>query len=153
MGEEMKAQYLAHIRSLTSTIHQLKERLAPFRERMMQGQLPSDQGISLLDVKSHTLLSYCMHLVQLMLLKVHGSSIQEEEGAEGEKGTPLSALIEHRIVLERIKPVQLKLKYQIEKLMKAATGKEEGGGGRGLPLACPCGMCVGIWQRRATTSD
>lgn len=60
-----------------------------------------------------------------MLLKAKGESIQPpQEGTLGTACVGCSAvdrLIELRIVLEKMRPLELKLKYQIDKLIKAAS--------------------------------
>nr|CAG4635187.1 EOG090X0IJO [Alona affinis] len=84
--------------------------------RVKNKELPIDQGMSFLDVKNQMLLKYLINLNCVMLKKVSGESI---------KGDPvIDRLVEIRTILERMRPVEHKLKYQIEKLLKfAATGK------------------------------
>ena len=74
-------------------------------------ELKTNQGISLLEVRMHGLLSYLCDLSFLSLLKVSGSSI---------KHPVVDRLIEWRTILEKTKPLETKLKYQIDKLVKAA---------------------------------
>ncbi|KAI0219446.1 Neuroguidin-A [Lamellibrachia satsuma] len=75
--------------------------------------LSTAKGISFLDVKYHLLLDYLMNLTFVMSHKVNGRSI---------KGEPsIDRLVEIRTVLEKMRPIDQKLKYQIDKLIKTAT--------------------------------
>jgi U3 small nucleolar ribonucleoprotein protein LCP5 len=70
-------------------------------------------GISLLSVRLHSLLSYLINVSFLILLKASGKSIN---------GHPVvKRLIELRAVLEKTKPLELKLNYQISKLVQMAA--------------------------------
>ncbi|KAK3085521.1 hypothetical protein FSP39_004569 [Pinctada imbricata] len=64
------------------------------------------------------MLSYLIDLTHLMLHKCHGKSIE---------GNPsVWRLVELRTVLEKMKPIDQKLKYQIDKVIKIAnTGSTE----------------------------
>eukprot|EP00004_Rigifila_ramosa_P002401 TRINITY_DN12513_c0_g1_i1.p1 TRINITY_DN12513_c0_g1~~TRINITY_DN12513_c0_g1_i1.p1 ORF type:complete len:376 (-),score=97.96 TRINITY_DN12513_c0_g1_i1:859-1866(-) len=69
-------------------------------------------GISLLDVKVHLLLSYLSELLFTWILRADGIRLE---------GHPVvQSLIEHRVVLDRIRPLDAKLKYQVEKLLSSA---------------------------------
>ncbi|KAL1124544.1 hypothetical protein AAG570_001170, partial [Ranatra chinensis] len=70
------------------------------------------QGIELLDVKNQLLLQYLTHIVYLLLLKNSGRSIEGDEA--------IGRLVELRVIMERIRPIEQKLKYQIDKLIKIA---------------------------------
>lgn len=72
----------------------------------------TSKGISLLDVKCHTLMSYLMDLTNIILKKCQLQSIRDGESVE--------RLVEQRTVLERIRPLEFKIKYQIDKLVKTA---------------------------------
>lgn len=85
--------------------------------RVRKGEVRTSNGVSLLEVKVHSMLSYLTNLAFYLLLKVHGQSIS---------GHPVvDQLVELRIVLEKIKPLEQKLKYQIDKLVKAASMHED----------------------------
>ena len=95
----------------------LKDRLQPLISKIKAQELATDQGISLLEVKCHSLLSYMTHLSYFILLKLQGMSV------EGHPCT--TSLVELRTVLEKIKPLENKLKYQIDKLVKSAVLKQD----------------------------
>ncbi|KAJ3044575.1 Serine/threonine-protein kinase smg1 [Rhizophlyctis rosea] len=132
--ETDSAEFLNLLKDFKNKVSDMRGRLAPLLERIHSGDLPTSNGVSLLEVKVHSLLSYITNLGFYLMLKLHGHSIS---------GHPvIHRLIELRIVLEKIKPLEAKLKYQIEKLVKAAAmedhaGLVEGGAGGGVvdPLA------------------
>ena len=97
--------------------------------------LPND-GISLLDTKNELLLSYLHNLVFLVLLKLKRSTqevsrrpIVPDVTSEHDSGdnvkiqhSSITKLVELRLYLEKgIKPLENRLKYQIDKVVQAAT--------------------------------
>jgi len=72
----------------------------------------TSKGISLLDIKCHTLMSYLGDLAHVILKKSKFESIKDDASIE--------RLVEQRTVLERIRPLEFKIKYQIDKLVKTA---------------------------------
>lgn len=70
-------------------------------------------------MKYHILLEYITNLAFVMYRKLDGQSIQDHPA--------VVSLIEQRTILEKMKPVEQKLKYQIDKLVRAAVvGQQEG---------------------------
>lgn len=87
-------------------------------QRVRRGEMSTDQGLSFLEMKYNMLLSYLINLSFIVLRKCSGEKIE---------GDPcIDRLIEIRTVLEKIRPIDHKLKYQIDKLVKTAvTGSNE----------------------------
>ncbi|XP_066137897.1 neuroguidin [Euwallacea fornicatus] len=81
-------------------------------QKVRKGELTTDQGLSFLEVKYNMLLSYLINLTYVVLRKCSGQPIE---------GDPcIDRLTEIRTVLEKIRPIDHKLKYQIDKLVKTA---------------------------------
>lgn len=81
--------------------------------KVRNGELSTDQGLSFLEMKYNMLLSYLINLTYVVLRKCSGEMIE---------GDPcIDRLIEIRTVLEKIRPIDHKLKYQIDKLVKTAV--------------------------------
>ncbi|XP_021891912.1 neuroguidin, partial [Carica papaya] len=79
---------------------------------------PTADGISYLEAKHLLLLSYCQSLVYYLLQKAKGLSIE---------GHPVvSSLVEIRLFLEKIRPIDKKLQYQIQKLTRVSTTEKPG---------------------------
>ena len=59
------------------------------------------------------LLDYCIHVAFFLLLKLEGQRVDGH--------AVIDRLVESRLFLEKIKPMESKLKYQIDKLIRAAV--------------------------------
>lgn len=95
--------------------------------------LPPQDGISLLDTKCDLLLSYLQNLVFLMLLQLRelpseGASAKEDSDSESSQSIRTQVtnkLIELRTYLDRgVRPLEGRLKYQVDKVIKAAEEAE-----------------------------
>ncbi|KAJ3019941.1 hypothetical protein HKX48_001531 [Thoreauomyces humboldtii] len=128
------AEFIRLIGDLKDKLSELQLRIAPTVESAEAGDIQTSKGVSLLEVKVHSMLSYLTNLAFYLLLKLHGRSVV---------GHPaIDQLVELRIVMEKIKPLEQKLKYQIDKLVKAAAMNEdqkEATGANGESLATPVG--------------
>ncbi|EPQ29813.1 uncharacterized protein PFL1_02486 [Pseudozyma flocculosa PF-1] len=76
-------------------------------------------GISLLTLKNDVLLDYLHHLVLLSAWKMSGNSLTESHGARLVRN-----LVKLRLVLEKVKPLESRLRYQVEKLLRAAEDED-----------------------------
>ena len=90
----------------------LKHQLAPLLARIKADELPTTHGISFLEIKFHLLLSYCQNIAFYLLLKAEGQSVKDHPVIE--------SLLRIRTMMERLKPLDSKLKHQIDKLLDAA---------------------------------
>lgn len=81
--------------------------------QLADGELLTAGGIPYLDVKVQLLLSYNINLALLVLLKMGGRSIEEH--------AVVDALIKRRAVLEKIRPIDTKLRYEVDKLLRTAA--------------------------------
>ncbi|KND04102.1 hypothetical protein, variant [Spizellomyces punctatus DAOM BR117] len=110
-------EFVTLLSDFKAKVVELRARLAVTIDGVQNGSIRTSNGVSLLEVKVHSILSYLTNLAFYLLLKLHGHSPQNHEA--------ISNLVELRIVLEKIKPLEQKLKYQIDKLVKAATMHED----------------------------
>ncbi|KAF9432154.1 hypothetical protein BGZ76_011187 [Entomortierella beljakovae] len=102
------------------------------QNRLDSKEIDTSKGLSFLEVKYHILLEYITNLSFVMYKKLNGESIKDHPA--------VIALIEQRTILEKMKPVEQKLKYQIDKLVRAAvvgqqTGEAQGELGGADPLS------------------
>ncbi|KAM0749930.1 hypothetical protein T439DRAFT_381476 [Meredithblackwellia eburnea MCA 4105] len=127
MEGQVSEKELETLKSLVSTIQTgavgVKDSVASWRSKVNTSKdLEYPTGISLLSLKNHVLLSYIHHLIAVLQLKLSGQSLQtEKEGA-----SVVETLIKLRVVLEKISPLEAKLKYQVEKLVRKADSAERG---------------------------
>ncbi|GAB4839524.1 hypothetical protein Ancab_029050 [Ancistrocladus abbreviatus] len=78
-------------------------------------EFPTADGLSYLEAKHLLLLNYCQSLVFYLLHKAKGLSIE---------GHPVvHSLVEIRLFLEKIRPIDKKMQYQLEKITRA-TGND-----------------------------
>ncbi|PUU76402.1 hypothetical protein B9Z19DRAFT_256055 [Tuber borchii] len=83
---------------------------------------PPENGISLLDLKNELLLSYIHNVVFLVLVRLRSGTLSNGIGADAVK-----ELVKIRVLLERgVKPLEGKLKYQIDKVIAAASSSTPG---------------------------
>ncbi|XP_006458444.1 hypothetical protein AGABI2DRAFT_190725 [Agaricus bisporus var. bisporus H97] len=108
--------------------------------------LDMKEGISLLSIKHHTLISYIRSLTLLSSRRMLGHTLSTREqptaafsttdrGVRGSgAGDLVDSMIEGRIVLEKTRALENKLKYQIDKLVKLAREPENANIGINDPL-------------------
>jgi len=72
-----------------------------------------EKGLSFLEMKCHMFLEYLINVTYSMLLKINGKQLSGEPCIEH--------LVEIRTILSKIRPIEKKLKYQIDKYVKMAT--------------------------------
>lgn len=75
-----------------------------------------EEGIGLLHLKNLLMADYLQNLVYLAAVKTEGGSIKGDQAIE--------RIVEDRTVLEKIKPMEKKLKYQIDKYIRLADHAE-----------------------------
>lgn len=96
---------------------------------------PPTDGISLLDTKNALLLSYIHNLVFLIILKLRQTAGEGQDAIMPLDAAVIKKLVELRVYMERgVRPLEGRLKYQIEKALRAAddaeraaTAKTDGG--------------------------
>ncbi|KAJ9137313.1 Sas10/Utp3/C1D family protein [Pleurostoma richardsiae] len=122
---------MATATTLPALLESLTQSLSSANEATpkLSGIGPTQDGISLLDVKNELLLSYLQNLVFLILLKIRNSR-QEETNEDHATSISLQdaavkKLVELRLYLEKgVRPLEDKLRYQIEKVLRAADDQE-----------------------------
>lgn len=76
------------------------------------GKLATAEGVSYLEAKHLLLLHYCINIVFYLLLKAEGRPVRDHP--------VIPRLLELRAYLEKIRPIDKKLQYQMEKLLTVA---------------------------------
>lgn len=93
---------------LKSVLAELNNQVKPMLEKAKKSS--TKQGLSFLEVKYQLLLSYSTNLTFFLLLKAEGKNIKNHP--------VLRQLIHYRAMLEALRPIDKKLRYQLEKLLK-----------------------------------
>ncbi len=102
----------ALLQELRASLSEIRARLGPLLQEVKSGDIATAEGVSYLEAKHLLLLHYVACLVFYLLLKSEGRSVKDHP--------VISKLIEIRSYLEKTRPIDRKLKYQIGKLLAAA---------------------------------
>eukprot|EP00727_Mastigamoeba_balamuthi_P012537 m51a1_g7906 putative small nucleolar RNA U3 (665) ;mRNA; f:161966-164509 len=106
---------LAEFKAKVATV---RDQLAPLIRRVRDGELPTGQGVSFLELKYQLLVQYCTNIAFYLALKAKGEEVKDHP--------VIAELVRIRTLLEKLRPLERKLKYQIDKLLKtAATGTSD----------------------------
>uniref|UniRef100_A0A3Q3W5K8 Neuroguidin n=1 Tax=Mola mola TaxID=94237 RepID=A0A3Q3W5K8_MOLML len=81
--------------------------------KVKDGAFNTTKGLSFLDLRYHLLLFYLQDITHLISIKTVGGKIKESEA--------LNRVVTIRTVLEKMRPLDHKLKYQIDKLLRTAV--------------------------------
>ncbi|EGG03866.1 uncharacterized protein MELLADRAFT_108943 [Melampsora larici-populina 98AG31] len=102
-----------NIETLLKTIQTESNRLI----EQLPTEIPStSEGISLLSLKNDILLSYIHHLINICALRISGPTSFLEK--TGPMPNSIEQLVWLRLVMDKVRPMEGKLKYQIDKLVK-----------------------------------
>ncbi|KAL7840889.1 hypothetical protein AOLI_G00262120 [Acnodon oligacanthus] len=96
---EQVVSVTSHVRDLIKKVHEKAYR--------------TSKGLSFLDLKYHLLLFYLQDVTHLMCVKTNGQSLIDSAAVQ--------RLVTIRTVLEKMRPLDQKLKYQIDKLVRTAV--------------------------------
>ncbi|KAG8373171.1 hypothetical protein BUALT_Bualt12G0143300 [Buddleja alternifolia] len=103
-------QLAAVLKEMKEGLDNVRNKIQALTDKVKANNLPTSDGISYLEAKHLLLLNYCQSLVYFLLCKTKGLSIQ---------GHPVvRSLVEIRLFLEKIRPIDKKLQYQIQKLTR-----------------------------------
>ncbi|XP_068721580.1 neuroguidin-like [Montipora capricornis] len=101
------------MREMGEKVLDVDQHVEKLMQKITSGALVTKKGVSFIEVKFHLLLSYVIDLTYYLLTKAEGKSWQGDPAVE--------RLIEARTVLEKMRPIDQKMKYQIDKMIKSAT--------------------------------
>jgi len=107
---------LEEFQNLIEEVHsksaEAKAIIDSLNKKVGNADFETKDGLSFLELKNHVMLDYMANLTYVMLRKCSGKSINGEKAIE--------RICEDRTVLEKMKPTEKKLRYQIEKALKIA---------------------------------
>ncbi|KAI8647411.1 Sas10/Utp3/C1D family-domain-containing protein [Parasitella parasitica] len=107
------AEFTKLIKSLKAKIIDMKNQLKPLKQKVESNQVQTSKGVSFLEVKYQIMLQYILQLAYFVHLKISGKQVENSPAVE--------SLVELRVILDKMKPIEAKLKYQIDKLVRAAV--------------------------------
>ena len=112
--QQLLADFKGHVKEAREVLQPL---LADARAR----RLPTEGGVGFVQLKLQLLLSYCSNIAFYLLLKCNGQPVRDHPVVD--------ALLRHRLLIQRLKPIEAKHQYRVRKLLELAASEENGGGG------------------------
>ncbi|XP_029313659.1 neuroguidin [Cottoperca gobio] len=99
--------------NLTEQVTSVTSHVRELITKVKNGAFKTSSGLSFLDLRYHLLLFYLQDLTHLISVKTEGGKIKDSDA--------LTRLLTIRTVLEKMRPLDHKLKYQIDKLVRTAV--------------------------------
>jgi hypothetical protein len=110
MEEEDMGEFLALLKDFKERLNLLRTQLQPLLQKAKESKMPTSSGLSFLQLKYHLMLGYCSSVVFYLMLKGRAGSVQ---------GHPvIRKMLRYRLMLEKIRPLEIKMRFQIEKLLQ-----------------------------------
>eukprot|EP00775_Hariotina_reticulata_P005267 gene5267-5502_t len=106
-------ELLSLLEELKSCLDEVRGRIGPLLREVTAGNLATAAGLSYLEAKHLLLLQYCMCIVAYLMLKAEGKSVKDHPVIE--------RLVLLRAYIEKIRPIDKQLAYQIDKLLRATS--------------------------------
>jgi U3 small nucleolar RNA-associated protein 3 len=110
-------ELLMLVTELRERLGELRDKVNPLRSVLEDSaelkDVFSDDLVDFLEAKQQILLSYCVNVVFYLALKSEGRSVKTHP--------VLKQLLELRYVMEKMRPLDSKLKYQLDRLIKYST--------------------------------
>jgi hypothetical protein len=101
----------------------LNNKLGPIILKAKKGEIKTFKGMTYLEMKYNLLISYCTFLSFYLLLKVEGKSVEDH---------PVIFKLAHiKTLLEKLRPLDQKLQYQVDKMLREAALIDSGNYERG----------------------
>ena len=108
---------------LQESMSEVRNVVGPLLQQVREGELATERGLGFLEAKHLLLLAYCGHIVHYLRVKAEGGTVQ---------GHPVVAqLVQLRAYLEKVRPIDKKLQHQVERLLRASSGRSGAGAGTG----------------------
>ena len=104
IAEQERVDFLSHLRQLKRNI-EIAQNTVETVKSSITGTEESIDGVSLLQVKNHCFVEYLENLAQFALARTTGQPVNEA----------VDSLVSNRCVLEKIKPLENQMKYQLQK--------------------------------------
>lgn len=109
--KKQASQLAALLKEMKEGLDNVKRKIQTLTAKVKNQDSTAD-GFSNLEAKNLLLLNYCQSLVYYLLRKAKGYSIEEHP--------VVRSIVEIRLFLEKIRPIDKKQQYQIQKLIKAS---------------------------------
>ncbi|OAD74988.1 hypothetical protein PHYBLDRAFT_111594 [Phycomyces blakesleeanus NRRL 1555(-)] len=108
-----KSELTKLLQDLKAKTIELKTQLQPVMQKLADGEIKTSKGVSFLEVKYQIMIQYILQLTFYVHLKLSGKQVENHP--------VVKSLVELRVILDKMKPIEVKLKYQIDKLVRTAV--------------------------------
>ncbi|KAF8742718.1 hypothetical protein AX14_002527, partial [Amanita brunnescens Koide BX004] len=134
-GRAPVAEVTASVINISSSFSSIRQVVKSLRQN--EGVLDTKEGISLLSLKHNLLLLYLKSLSLISARRAFGHHLGErspppqaistlERSTRGSgAGDLVDAMIEYRVILEKAKALEARMRYQIDKLVRLAPDERE----------------------------
>ena len=109
----------ALVNDMAASFTEVRTRTAPLLAELRSGGLATAGGMSYLEAKHMLLLTYCINALFYVLLKLEGRPVKDHP--------VIQRLLTAKAYLEKLRPVDKKLRTQVDKLLRAAEIAAAGG--------------------------
>lgn len=110
LEEEDMGEFLALLKDFKERLNLIRTQLQPLLQKAKESKTPTSSGLSFLQLKYHLMLGYCSSVVFYLMIKGRAGSVQ---------GHPvIRKMLRYRLMLEKIRPLEIKMRFQIEKLLQ-----------------------------------
>ncbi|EJD46064.1 hypothetical protein AURDEDRAFT_113768 [Auricularia subglabra TFB-10046 SS5] len=137
-GRHVAEDVLETLGEMTKSMSAAQESVKNLLSTVNAPDFDTKDGISLLSLKHHLMLSHLQGLTLLSCRRVLGESISEQRTPPADKfsvatrsargdgaGDVVDTLLENQVVLDKIKILESRMKYQIDKLVRLAEQDAE----------------------------
>lgn len=118
--EQQRGAFAELGKGLEKSVKDVVPQVEKLQKASEENDLEFPDGLSLLTVKVDALLAYMHHMALLCAHRASGKSLGDATGEAYVRG-----LVSLRLMLEKMRPMETRIKYQIEKLMRAASTAEQ----------------------------
>ncbi|XP_028288568.1 neuroguidin [Parambassis ranga] len=101
------------LNTLTEQVASVTSHVRELLTKVKDGVFKTSKGLSFLDLRYQLLLFYLQDLTHLISIKTEGGKIKDSDA--------INRVVTIRTVLEKMRPLDHKLKYQIDKLVRTAV--------------------------------
>ena len=117
---ESTEAFIRQIDGLNDKVTEFSAKVSALREFFVKIKvLEGDDIVDYLTTKQQMLLSYCANLVFYISMKIEGKSVEDHP--------VMKQMLKLRLCLEKMRPIDGKLKYQIDRLIQQSTNVSEEG--------------------------
>ncbi|WFD26610.1 hypothetical protein MNAN1_001593 [Malassezia nana] len=108
------------IKDLVGSVKDVVKLSEKLEDTVKEGDYDHPDGLSLLTVKVDALLAYIHHVALLGVHRLSGNSYEEDPGKKY-----IQNLVKLRLCLEKLRPMENRLRYQVEKLLQSVAAEEK----------------------------